>query len=569
MELRLASFHTLKGISLAVVLLVGCSSTAEPEPESPPTVDDPNPNGGQPGDGCTTGDDCRTGVCTGGSCQAATNTDGVKNGDESDVDCGGASGPGCGVGGSCASGESCASGVCTDSKCAGGPNPDCGGADETIPRCADGEACGGNEDCVSGRCEGGTCKVACGAGTPSKCDVGRACNTGDDCESKVCDPGDKSCKAPSFDDGVLNGTETDVDCGGPAPGKRCAAGKACKDHDDCESSGCAFDGTCAMGASCTQLAGGQTCGPNDGMNKQSDCCARAKVGAYTIDKYLVTAGRMRAFLARLNGKVRDFAAALPAGKWDQAYTDELPNSMDGTPGDGDNANTQLGPYFGKRSCATDNYNGHTFWTPAEYAAVGDPKQDFSKDVLDAKALNCVPWWLLSALCAFDGGHLIKEAELRAAYTNNGTTTHPWGARGAYVTNDQTDYAVQFYDYWTPNPPPDARTAGEDFLDITYYIAPPGRRPAGYNLTGHADLVGDLLEWVGDSDRQFVWKGSFERHSMEIDQLIQPPLDGDPYSARDPRPGRNNRPWTWPDVVAGATDSGNVNGYYALGGRCAY
>jgi hypothetical protein len=80
---------------------------------------------------------CPSGVCAAGACQAASCTDGVKNGPETDVDCGG----GC-------------------------PSA-----------CPDGATCAANTDCQSGTCQGGTCK-------------GPACN-----------------------DGLKNGGEAGVDCG--------------------------------------------------------------------------------------------------------------------------------------------------------------------------------------------------------------------------------------------------------------------------------------------------------------------------------------------------------------------
>jgi hypothetical protein len=409
-----------------------------------------------------------------------------------------------------------------------------------------------------------------GTPNPNGAVAGAGCTSGNDCRSGVCasslcqaaQEGDKGGETPPgendkpgvFDNGIKDGTETDVDCGGPAEGPRCGAGKACKVHEDCASTGCAFDGTCAARASCTQLEGGQTCGADESMTKQNDCCESAKVGSATVDKYLITAGRMRAFLTRLDGKVRDWAAALPKDRWNQGHTTQLPNSMDGEPGDGENANSQLGPFFGKRSCQTGSHTGHTFWTPQQY---GDTK-DFSREVLDTKALNCVPWWLAAALCAFDGGHLITEAELKAAYTNAGSSTYPWGARGSYTSSAQNDFAIQEFVYATPGSEPGAN----GYLDAAGHIAPPGRRPDGYNKTGHTDLVGNLLEWVGDSERQFVWKGSFERHAFEADKIL-PPINNDPYLARNPQTFMK---WYWHTI--GAPD-GNPNGYYALGGRCAY
>ena len=217
---------------------------------------------------------------------------------------------------------------------------------------------------------------------------------------------------------------------------------------------------------------------------------------------------------------------------------------------------------GKRSCETGYHTGHTFWTPPVY---GDTK-DFPQNVLDTKVLNCVPWWLMAALCAFDGGHLLKEAELRAAYTNNATTAYPWGAIGTYTTAAQNDYAVGEFSYATPNPPP-GRQGGRRRLPGRGLPHPqPGRRPMKDNLTGHADLVGNLLEWVSDSERQFVWNGSFERHAREADGYT--PATNDPHMAMNTTKNPPV-PWRWHELVANAADSGNVNGYYGIGGRCGY
>jgi len=558
-----------------VFVLVACSTGEEGAFSGPPATGDPNPTGLPPGAICVANGDCRTGVCANARCQTATNTDGVRNGDESDVDCGGSEGPSCAPGKLCVADENCVSGVCTDFICSGTPEPRCGGT-EDLPRCDDGKPCTAHSDCKSGTCTAGICVVFglddgvknagetdidCGGPRVKKCGVGEDCLTGNDCTSGVCTNATKTCAAPSLHDKVKNGDETDIDCGGPPPAKRCGPGQGCKAHSDCTTDGCGFDGTCALSATCTQLEGGQTCGPIDTLTKQEDCCTRAKVGSYTIDKYLVTAGRMRAFLERLNGKVRDWAASLPPERWNPEWTPYLPNSIEGIPGDGNNANTQLGPFWGKRSCETGYHTGHTFWTPPAY---GDTKH-FPKNVLDAKALNCVPWWLLAALCVFDGGHLLTEAELRAAYTNDGKTPFPWGARGDYTTAASNEYAVQLWGYWTPNPPPNAPHDNNEYFDIAFNIAAPGRRPAGYNFTGHADLVGNLLEWMGDSERQFAWKGSFENHAHEADAFLAPPVDDDPFvTMRTPE-----IPWRWHDVVENAADSGNVNGYYAIGGRCGY
>jgi formylglycine-generating enzyme required for sulfatase activity len=456
-------------------------------------------------------------------------TDGVKNGDETDVDCGGSSAPKCGLGKGCNTHSDCESDACKDGVC-------------VTPSADDGKKNNGETD------------VDCGGpdpGTP-RCEAGKGCNDGTDCASLVCGT-TKKCAAPTFDDGVKNGGETDVDCGGPDPGPRCAAGLACEAHGDCASDGCAYDKKCATRPSCTKLEGGYTCGPTETAGRQEDCCQSAPVGAFVVDKYLITAGRMRTFIERLNGNVRGWAQGLPAGQWNQTYTNELPQNIA-------EADYQLGPYNDKRACQAGDYTGHTYWT----TPTAQDRVDFPKEVLDTKALNCVPWWLMSAFCVWDGGHLATEAEIEAAYTNAGTTPYPWGARGTYVTNAQVPHAIQYYDYATPNPPATARRAANGaYLDITYHIAPPGRRAQGNNASGHADMVGNMLEWVSDRDRQFLWKGSFERHSSEASNISGRP--NDPYLART----NGGLPWQWGyNIGTGRPGDGRGVGYYGIGGRCA-
>jgi hypothetical protein len=65
------------------------------------------------------------------------------------------------------------------------------------------------------------------------------------CASGVCSMG--SCAAPSCTDGLLNGSETDVDCGGSCP-LTCDNGQGCEAGTDC-ASGICTNGTCAAPAS--------------------------------------------------------------------------------------------------------------------------------------------------------------------------------------------------------------------------------------------------------------------------------------------------------------------------------
>ena len=60
-----------------------------------------------------------------------------------------------------------------------------------------------------------------------------------------------ACVAASCTDGVKNGAETDIDCGGSTC-KACAAGKKCLTATDCKPNLCS-SGTCAVAASCAKI----------------------------------------------------------------------------------------------------------------------------------------------------------------------------------------------------------------------------------------------------------------------------------------------------------------------------
>ncbi|MGZ3456797.1 MAG: hypothetical protein ACXVEF_44740, partial [Polyangiales bacterium] len=65
--------------------------------------------------------------------------------------------------------------------------------------------------CTNGLIDGDETDVDCG-GSCGKCDPGRGCASASDCAGGVCSKG--LCAAPSCTDGAKNGDETDIDCGG-------------------------------------------------------------------------------------------------------------------------------------------------------------------------------------------------------------------------------------------------------------------------------------------------------------------------------------------------------------------
>ncbi|EYF08637.1 lamin tail domain-containing protein [Chondromyces apiculatus] len=92
-----------------------------------------------------------------------------------------------------------------------------------------------------------------------------ACTLGSHCPSGVCSA-QFTCSAPACNDTVLNGMETDVDCGGPTCDD-CATGQLCTDNGDCIGGLCAT--TCQPTCSDTLKnnaetdvdCGGPTCAP--------------------------------------------------------------------------------------------------------------------------------------------------------------------------------------------------------------------------------------------------------------------------------------------------------------------
>jgi len=130
----------------ALGLLVGCSQTAQvdggsrtdaieaPDLSPAPTCSDGVKNGDESdvdcggrcapcadGRSCNTARDCRSGQCDNNVCTPVPScTDGVKDGTESDVDCGGSCSP-CPIGKQCAKAGDCATGECVSGVCAAAP----------------------------------------------------------------------------------------------------------------------------------------------------------------------------------------------------------------------------------------------------------------------------------------------------------------------------------------------------------------------------------------------------------------------------------------------------------------
>ncbi|EYF02687.1 DNRLRE domain-containing protein [Chondromyces apiculatus] len=204
------------------------------------------------GDGCAPCATCddgvqnglETGVDCGGACApCATCDDGVQNGGEGGVDCGGSCSAAC---------PTCSDGV----QNGGEGGVDCGGpCSAACPTCSDGVQNGGEGgvDC------GGLCSAAC----PTCSDgVQNGGEGGVDCG------GPCSAACPTCSDGVQNGGEGGVDCGGTCS----AACPTC--HDGVQNGGeggVDCGGTCS--AACATCHDGVKNGSETGVDCGGSCSA--------------------------------------------------------------------------------------------------------------------------------------------------------------------------------------------------------------------------------------------------------------------------------------------------------
>lgn len=300
----------------------------------------------------------------------------------------------------------------------------------------------------------------------------------------------------SCQNGIRDGAETDVDCGGdlcPA----CADDRACLIDRDCSSGLCrdlicrgrgldaafADGGSFDAGGHPDQGGGGgapscQGLAATCGGTGTTSCCESplvpggtflrgydgvtytdtgypATVSDFRLDKYEVTVGRFRKFLA-------DYPANLPSQ------------------GAGKNPNNGADPGW--------NVDWNTTQMPASTAVFREELKCHESmrtwtDNVGAnenKPINCINWYEAFAFCIWDGGRLPTEAELGYAGSGGG---------------EQRAYA------WS-NPPTSL------IVDGTYAVysriaGPPeevgSKSPVGDGRWGHAHLSGNVFEWALDRD----------------------------------------------------------------------
>ena len=183
----------------------------------------------------------------------------------------------------------------------------------------------------------------------------------------------------------------------------------------------------------------------------NDPLLEAEVADFHLDRFEVTVGRFRQFVASYPGnKPRPGAGRHPfvdGSGWDPAWDAELPV------GEAElRAELQCSEYF------------HT-WTDEPGAN-------------ELMPVNCLSWYVAFAFCAWDEGRLPTGAEWsHAAVGGDEQRLYPWG-----------DAA----------PDPSLAVYGCDTAANVCLIPRTGSRsPQGDGKWGHADLAGSMSEWVLD------------------------------------------------------------------------
>lgn len=263
----------------------------------------------------------------------------------------------------------------------------------------------------------------------------------------------------------------------------------------------------------------------------------ASVTGFRLDKYLVTVGRFRQFVAAWNGGAGWMPqggsgkhAHLNGGKGLSATTGGFETGWLAT------NDTAIAPTNANLACSgalvSNLAPGSTYatWTPSAGTQENLP-------------ITCENWYEAYAFCIWDEGFLPSEAELGyAAAGGSAQLQYPWGGTDPATGNE---YAI--YGCWFKSD--SGLCTGVDSL------APVGTASLGAGMWGHLDLAGSVWEWTLDSYAAYVTP------CMDCANLTTT------LSLKATRGGDFNR-GTTDFPPARHSDPPADNGAYAYGFRCA-
>lgn len=230
-----------------------------------------------------------------------------------------------------------------------------------------------------------------------------------------------------------------------------------------------------------------TCGADHLCNGESCCtkldvpagsypdkrAGKVDVGAFRLDKYELTVGRVRAWLeagrpAPHDGAVIGMDSSGRPVIWSGAWRTQSAEHLQG-------------------------------WARYDTWSAGDP----------ALPKNFIDWYTSAAVCAYAGGRLPTDAEWRyVAVGGEEDRPFPWGA------DAQTPDRAVFNCSGDGNP-------SCSLADIL----PVGSRPLGAGRWGHMDLAGSMFEWTLDAGGSeatvsrgggFCYIGGIDRRAKKAD-----------------------------------------------------
>lgn len=235
------------------------------------------------------------------------------------------------------------------------------------------------------------------------------------------------------------------------------------------------DATTGPPTSCVGLAA--TCGgardccvsavvPGGVFNRSNSNDSPATIDGFALDVYEVTVGRFRAFVAAGQGTQQSPPAA-GAGAHPKV------------------ANSGWSASFSASLAADTAALKAQLKCDAAFPAWSD-----AAGAYENVPINCVTWFEAFAFCAWVGGRLPTEAEWNfAAAGGSEQRGFPWGSGNISAANASYDCASD-----------DSGVGQCAFSDLL----PVGKKsPVGDGKFGHADLAGNVTEWVRDTSAPYV------------------------------------------------------------------